>query len=109
MADDDRIPIISRHTGFGADDRCHVTREPKTGAVTRRRTRRSRCANRSAHLDADTLDVPADPADRTPAEPSVDSTTGTGRELFAAFRALATALDEGASVSTPAFEDPVPA
>jgi phosphogluconate dehydratase len=59
--------------------------------------------------DADTLDVLADLAGRTPAEPSVDSTAGTGRELFAAFRALVGAPDEGASVFTPAFEDPVPA
>jgi phosphogluconate dehydratase len=58
--------------------------------------------------DNDRLDVLADLRDRTPSEPSVDSTTGTGRELFAAFRQLVTAPDEGASVFAPAF-DPVPA
>jgi phosphogluconate dehydratase len=56
----------------------------------------------------DRLDVLQDLAGRTPAQPSVDSATGTGRELFAAFRKLVTAPDEGASVFAPAF-DPVPA
>src|SRR5262249_20589824 len=58
--------------------------------------------------DNDRLDVLADLTDRTATHPSIDSTTGTGRELFAAFRKLVSAPDEGASVFAPAF-DPVPA
>jgi phosphogluconate dehydratase len=58
--------------------------------------------------DADRLDVLQDLTGREPSEPTVDSTTGTGRELFAAFRQLVNAPDDGASVFAPAF-DPVPA
>jgi phosphogluconate dehydratase len=48
--------------------------------------------------DNDRLDVLADLRDRTPSEPSVDASHGTGRELFAAFRNLVGAPDAGASV-----------
>ena len=58
--------------------------------------------------DADRLDVLQDLTGREPSEPTIDSTTGTGRELFAAFRQLVNAPDDGASVFAPAF-DPVPA
>jgi phosphogluconate dehydratase len=58
--------------------------------------------------EADRLDVLADLQGREPSEPTVDSTAGTGRELFAAFRQLVSAPDDGASVFAPAF-DPVPA
>jgi phosphogluconate dehydratase len=56
----------------------------------------------------DRLDVLEDLQDRTPAEPAAGATHGTGRELFAAFRRLVGAPDEGASVFGPA-SDPVPA
>jgi phosphogluconate dehydratase len=48
--------------------------------------------------DNDRLDVLADLRDRTPSEPSVNASHGTGRELFAAFRNLVGAPDAGASV-----------
>jgi phosphogluconate dehydratase len=50
-------------------------------------------------LDVEGVDLD----EREPAPPSVDSTHGTGRELFAAFRALVGSPDEGASVFAPAY------
>lgn len=62
--------------------------------------------------DAGTLEVAADLAHREPtgAAPSGDTWAGTGRELFAAFRATVGPADEGASVFpvlTPAAEVPL--
>ena len=50
------------------------------------------------------LDVDAPLDEREPAGPSVDAGSGTGRELFASFRALVGRPDDGASVFAPAFE-----
>ncbi|MFL1376394.1 phosphogluconate dehydratase [Nocardiopsis protaetiae] len=47
---------------------------------------------------AGTLEVLADLAGREPAEPSVDSSTGTGRELFGALRAAVGPAEAGAGV-----------
>jgi phosphogluconate dehydratase len=58
----------------------------------------------AGRLDVEGVDLDA----REPAPPSVDAASGTGRELFAAFRQLVGRPDEGASVFAPAFE-PVPA
>jgi len=55
----------------------------------------------TVRLDAEsgTLEVlAADLEDRAPAEPTADSSTGTGRELFAAFRASVGPAERGASV-----------
>ncbi|MFW5418014.1 phosphogluconate dehydratase [Nocardiopsis sp. CNT-189] len=55
----------------------------------------------TVRLDAEsgTLEVlAADLEDRAPAEPTVDSSAGTGRELFAAFRASVGPAERGASV-----------
>ncbi|WP_020380046.1 phosphogluconate dehydratase [Nocardiopsis potens] len=55
----------------------------------------------TVRLDAEsgTLEVlAADLGDRAPAEPTVDSSAGTGRELFAAFRASVGPAERGASV-----------
>ncbi len=48
--------------------------------------------------DAGRLDALADLSGREPSAPTVDAREGTGRELFAAFRQLVGAPDEGASV-----------
>jgi phosphogluconate dehydratase len=48
--------------------------------------------------DNDRLDVLQDLTGRTPSAPSAGATHGTGRELFAAFRHLVGAPDEGATV-----------
>jgi phosphogluconate dehydratase len=51
-------------------------------------------------LDVDGVDLD----EREPAPPSVDAATGTGRELFGAFRELVGRPDEGASLFSTAFE-----